>query len=318
MRSIKNAKYTRWMSVFRTYTTGFYNTLKFASEAKSLRLFQGEKWILDLPDQDKLCLYINTPAEDSKKHVIIVIHGLAGAAMDPSVVSVTEKFLKEGYPVVRMNLRGSGAGAGLARHFYHAGRDEDLVSVVKGVLERFPGHSISMVGMSLSSNIMFRYLAKEKSSKLSCAIALSPVIDLQSGSEKLSSVYFGMINNVVLSILKSYFIKRKRAYNDVNLPDWNVIKKMWQFDDLFIAPECGFKNAEEYYSATSALPYLKSIKANWKAVLCLDDPIASAEKKFLPRDFPDNSVILPSGGHLYMGKYGGLGEVAYKIFKEMA
>jgi predicted alpha/beta-fold hydrolase len=305
------------MSVLRTYTTGFYNTLLFAAEARKLKLFHGEKWMLDLPDGDRLCLLINEPEQKVKNHVVIVVHGLAGAAMDPSTVSIAQKFLEEGYHVVRMNLRGAGGGAGHARNIYHAGRDGDLESVVHACAARFPGFEISMIAMSLSSNMLFRYLAtKESAALLSKSIALSPVIDLEPGSKRVSNAYFGLVNKAVMSMLKSYFIKRKRAFADTSVPDWNIIRKMDEFDELFIAPELGFKNAKDYYAATTALPLLNQIDKPWHIVLSLDDPIAYSEKKIFAKQYPKNSTILRSGGHLFMKKHGGLGEVAFKSFSE--
>ncbi len=305
------------MSVLRTYTTGFYNTLMSAAEAKKLKLFLGEKWMLTLPDGDKLCLLVNEPIVEAKNEVIVVVHGLAGAATDPSAVAVAQKFLSEGYHVVRMNMRGSGHGAGYARNIYHAGRDEDLDAVVQAVKARYPLFPLSMVAMSLSANIMFRYLANDKTKIVQRSVALSPVIDLEPASKRLSNIYFGLVNKNVMSILKSYFVKRQRAFSDTKVPNWKIINKMDAFDELFIAPELGFKNAKEYYSTMTALPLIKNIEHPWRVVLSLDDPIAFSEKKFFSKEFPNNSTILRSGGHLFMKKQGGLGEVAFKSFKQM-
>lgn len=306
------------MSLLRTYTTGIYNTWQAVSDAKKLKLFLGEKWFLKLADGDVLCLLVNEPLENIKNHVVIVIHGLAGAAMDPSVVAVTQKFLTQGYHVVRMNMRGSGHGAGYAKQIYHAGKDDDFEAVVNAVSARYPAMQVSMIAMSLSSNMMFRYLARSEAQILNRAVALSPVIDLKRSSNRISSAYMGMVNKTVMSLLKSYFVKRKRAFADTSVPDWQRIKKLYQFDELFIAPELGFKSARDYYESSTALPFIGEAKVPWRAVISLDDPIAISEKKIFPGKFPKNSVILQSGGHLYLKKHGGLGEVALRTFENIS
>lgn len=279
-----------------------------------MKLFLGEKWIVDLLDGDQLCLLVNYPEGAPKKELILVVHGLAGAATDPSVVNVAEKFLSEGHIVVRMNLRGSGHGAGLARKIYHAGRDEDFLEVVNALLKRFPSNTISIVGMSLSSNMMFRYLAKNPNAPVERAVALSPVVDLKVASKKLSSAYLGMINKAVLNVLKSYFTKQKRAFGEIPTPDWSKIKRFHQFDSLYVAPMFGFKSADEYYNTATAIPYIPEIRTPWKAVVTLDDPIAVSEKKIFKDNFSKNAIVFPSGGHLYLKNRGGIGEVAYQSF----
>lgn len=306
------------MSIIRTYTTGLYHTWQSTLDNKNMKLFLGEKCYVNLPDGDQLCLLVNHPeVADKTKEVVIAVHGLAGAATDPSVVSVAEKFLAEGHVVVRMNLRGSGHGAGLARNIYHAGRDEDMGLVIEAVAEMFPEYKISMVAMSLSSNMMFRYLAKNPQNILQRAIAMSPVVDLPVASKKLSHAYFGMINKSVLSMLKSYFVKRKRAFEDTSVPDWSQIKKFYHFDRYFVAPQFGFKNVNDYYKSATAIPFIPEIRTPWKAVISLDDPIAVSEKHLFKKNFSRNTIVLPSGGHLYFKNYGGLGEVAYSTFEKM-
>lgn len=279
-----------------------------------MRLFMGEKWFVELSDGDRLCLLVNYPEGTPKEEVILAVHGLAGAATDPSVVSVTEKFLQQGHIVVRMNLRGSGHGAGFAKRIYHAGRDEDFVTVVDEIMKKFPKHSVSMVAMSLSSNMMFRYLAKNPENPIQRAIALSPVVDLKVASKKLSNAYFGMINKAVINILKSYFTKQNRAFSEIAMPDWSKIKRFYQFDAQYVAPMFGFKTVNEYYETATAIPFIPEIRTPWKAVVTLDDPIAVSEKRIFKKNFSKNTIVLPSGGHLYLKNHGGLGEVAYQTF----
>src|SRR3954453_8380626 len=61
----------------------------------------------------------------------LMVHGLAGCVRAPYLVRVAIRLVGIGVRVVRMNLRGAGAGFGVARGIYHAGRTEDLRLVAR-------------------------------------------------------------------------------------------------------------------------------------------------------------------------------------------
>ena len=61
----------------------------------------------------------------------LMIHGLAGCARATYVVRVAIRLMGIGVRVVRMNLRGAGAGFGSARGVYHAGRTGDVRQVAE-------------------------------------------------------------------------------------------------------------------------------------------------------------------------------------------
>ena len=80
-----------------------------------------------------------------------------------------------------MNLRGRGAGFGLARGIYHAGRTEDLREVVGWLAARAPSSPIALVGFSLGANLVLKLAAEaadEPVPGLDCVVAANPPIDL--------------------------------------------------------------------------------------------------------------------------------------------
>ena len=86
----------------------------------------------------------------------ILVHGLAGCADANYMVRVSQRLLRLGVRVVRMNLRGSGDGFGLARQIYHAGRSEDLREVVRWLHARIEGSPIALIGFSLGANLVLK------------------------------------------------------------------------------------------------------------------------------------------------------------------
>ena len=76
-----------------------------------------------LEDGDRLCVLESVPKGWSQGDpACVVVHGLAGSASSPYVVRFARRLIGLGVRVVRMNLRGAGAGFGLAREITHAGR----------------------------------------------------------------------------------------------------------------------------------------------------------------------------------------------------
>src|SRR5262245_34195822 len=87
---------------------------------------------LALEDGDRLALLESIPAGWSEgAPAAVLVHGLSGCARAPYVVRLADRLVRLGVRVVRMNLRGAGAGFGLARGIYHSGRSEDVRAVAE-------------------------------------------------------------------------------------------------------------------------------------------------------------------------------------------
>ncbi len=97
---------------------------------------QGFARQITLPDGDALVALDDQPPQwKAGDPAILMMHGLGGSARNPFLVRVTAKLLQRGVRVFRLNLRGCGTGAGLARLPYNAGRSGDLKAAVAAVIE---------------------------------------------------------------------------------------------------------------------------------------------------------------------------------------
>ncbi len=82
-----------------------------------------------LPDGDRLLVLESVPEGwEPRMPAAVLVHGLAGCADANYMGRLSQRLIALGIRVVRMNLRGSGDGFGLARQIYHAGRSDDLRS----------------------------------------------------------------------------------------------------------------------------------------------------------------------------------------------
>ena len=139
-----------------------------------------------LPDGDRLVALESVPqAWDATRPTAVLVHGLAGSADASYVVRVGRRLLDQGMRIVRINLRGAGAGFGLARGVYHAGRSEDLREVVTWLQSRKEGarSPIALIGFSLGANLVLKLAAESAEHPvdgLDCVLAANPPIDLTS------------------------------------------------------------------------------------------------------------------------------------------
>ncbi len=92
-----------------------------------------------LADGDQLVLHDDRPdAWQAGDRAALLIHGLAGCHTSGYMQRIAHKLSARGVRVFRMDLRGCGAGQGLARWPYHSGRTEDAVAALEAIARLRP------------------------------------------------------------------------------------------------------------------------------------------------------------------------------------
>ncbi len=236
--------------------------------------------LIQLSDGDKLALEITTPDGWSKNDLtVMMVHGLCGSHQSPYLVRLVKRLEPLGIRVVRVNMRGAGSGRGLAKKHYHCGRSDDIFEALKVLKEEHPDSPFILAGFSLGGNISLKLageLGNLAGRYLKGVIAVCPPVDL------LSSVrLFGKSEN---EIYENYFYKlmREEIYYRHNLfkdlPKINLPKQMkiYEFDQLYVAPNAGFSNVLDYYAKCSAVNIAEEITVPTKVLFAMDDPIVSA------------------------------------------
>lgn len=264
--------------------------------------------IVKLPDGDKISLEITTPQGwKPTDQTVVFVHGLCGSHKSPNLVRMAKRLEPLGIRTVRYNMRGCGSGRGLSKKIYHSGRSEDVFECLKDLKKEHPESPITLVGFSLGGNIVLKLvgeLAEIAPAFLEKVIAVSPPVELY------SSIL--MLGDPINSIYEKYFYRQLRA--DVHyrhkkfkdLPKINLPRslKIYEFDQLYTAPACGFSNAVDYYHKCSAAHVVGDIAIPCKILLSEDDPIISP-KALDPYPVPSTVSIFKTkkGGHMgYLGK----------------
>lgn len=256
-----------------------------------------------LPDGDRLALLDSTPEGWSAGGpVAVLVHGLSGCARAPYVVRVADRLVRRGVRAVRMNLRGAGAGFGLARGVYHSGRSDDVRAVAEWAARRAPGSPIALIGFSLGANLVLK-LAAEASGRpvtgLDCVLAANPPIDLATCCRNIGRGRNRLYDRNFVIALRREIARLHAVFPDLGAADLDRVRSLYEFDDVYTARRNGFDGADDYYARSSSGPLIPRIALPGLVVHAEDDPFIPSGP-FRAIAFPPGLALelIPSGGHL--------------------
>jgi predicted alpha/beta-fold hydrolase len=259
--------------------------------------------ILPLGDGDALNVQETKPRDwRPGKPAAVLVHGLGGDAESPYIVRMAARLSGLGVRVVRMNLRGAGAGFGLARGIYHAGRSDDLQRVVEWLAADAVGSPIAIVGYSLGASITLKLAAEasvEPVEGLDCVVAANPPLDLSACAWHIQRPENRLYDRHFVKRLKAEIARLHHRFPELGSPRLERVRTLYDFDDRYTARRAGFASADDYYARSSVKPRIGEIQLPGLVVHAADDPFIPVDA-FLEANFPRNVTLelIPKGGHL--------------------
>jgi predicted alpha/beta-fold hydrolase len=254
--------------------------------------------VAGLPDGDGIAVHDTAPSTwRPGKPVALLLHGLGGSHDSPYMRRVGQILAGCGTRVYRMDLRGAGAGAALARGFYSAACTEDVRAVVEFVHRRHPDSPLVLCGFSLGGGIALKAAGGGALPGVCGVAAVAPPLDLVRSANLLAG--FPFYDALFVRDVTGQVRRQQRLLPDlprVRLPRRLTLRR---FDDLFTAPRLGLADAHEYYSAASPLPWIPKIRVPTLIITARDDPFIPADTfEALPPSPHLHVNIAPHGGHL--------------------
>ena len=269
--------------------------------------------IIPLPDGDHIALEVATPAAwQPAQPTVVMVHGLCGCHRSPYMMRIAYKLWRRGLRAVRLNLRGCGSGAGLARLPYHSGRSADVWCVLQALHRDTPQSPTTVLGFSLGGNIVLKMAAELGAMATPYAeqvIAVCPPADLAACSRLLSQPANHLYEQRFMRQLRTAVHELQRHFPDLPQVTLPPQLSLHEFDNIFTAPRCGFQDAADYYARCSAAPLAPRITLPCRILFANDDPFIDATA-FATVDLPSNVQVMHTrhGGHLgFLGWPGSAG-----------
>jgi len=203
--------------------------------------------------------------------VVVFFHGLGGNAGSYYIRRSAGLAAARGHSVISANPRGAGLGMGLAKKPYHCGSTSDVAAVIAFARQRFPGKQVITAGFSLSAAMLALLLGRDKHMALpDGAVIVNPPGDLEACSHRLLRGLNRLYDRRFVKLLRHHVEARPGGAPLPPTPNLRV------FDEVYTAPQAGFKDRADYYENCSCGPHLGGIERPAVILTSMDDPFAPA------------------------------------------
>jgi uncharacterized protein len=262
----------------------------------------GERLLLPMPDGDRLAARLDRPTDRFARPLIVLVHGLAGTEASGSVVASMWHLVGQGWPVLRLNLRGALPSRPTAAGHYHAGRTEDLAEALRGLPADLTPHGIVLLGHSLGGNLVLKFMGEGGHGlPVLAAVTVSTPIDLAATCARMMTQRNFVYHRYMLDAMKREALALGAAVSAAERAAIAGARTVYEYDDRFIAPRFGYRDAQDYYESNAAKHFLAGIARPALVLHALDDPWIPAacytaiDWSRLPMI---EAVLTPRGGHL--------------------
>lgn len=268
-----------------------------------------EQLFFSMANGDRLSGDYHSPAPETKHPAVVLIHGFTGCADSAYILNSARCLLENGYPVVRLNLRGAGPTRADCCELYHAGRSNDLRRVIASLPEKVTANGLVAAGFSLGGNMLLKYLGEEGAvTGLQAAIAVSAPIDLASATRRVGARRNWIYHRWLVGNTKRDWLSGPTTLDEEQQNAMRAARTIYALDDEIVGPLNGFTGADDYYRKCSAQQFLSAVTVPTLIIHAADDPWIPASI-YRDVDWTANDYLLPmitsGGGHVGFHGSGG-------------
>lgn len=243
-------------------------------------------------------------AEPHRHPTIVLVHGLEGSSESGYMLGIAEKAYGVGFNAIRMNQRNCGGSERLTPTLYNSGLSDDYRAVLFELIQRDALPEIFFAGYSMGGNLVSKMageLGASAPAQLRGIAAICPALDLAACAGALEAPRnFIYESRFVRGLKKRMRLKAALFPDRYRLNGLGKVRTVREFDELITAPNCGYRDADDYYLRASAIRVAARIHVPTLIVTAQDDPFVPYET-FGDAAITENPVIqveAPAhGGH---------------------
>ena len=261
--------------------------------------YRRERW--DTPDGDFVDVdRIDAPASAP---CVVLFHGLEGSSGSPYARMLMDRVRRRGWRGAVLNFRGCSGEPNRLPRAYHSGDSAEL----DWVLRRLRAESavpLYAAGVSLGGNALLKWLGErgaEARTIVERAAAVSAPVDLTAAGYALERGFALVYGKHFLWSLRPR--SRAKLARFPRIFDAHALERartLREFDDAVTAPLHGFRDVDDYYTRSSARPWLGAVRVPTLMLNARDDPFLPASALPPPEEVSESVTIeFPlHGGHV--------------------
>ena len=237
-----------------------------------------------------------------EKPLIVLMHGLAGDEGSSYMILALRHLRRIGFPVLLVNLRGALPSRPTCKLQYHAGRSEDLRDLLIALPDGMIEAGAVMVGFSLAGNMVLKFAAEFAASlPVAGVVAVSAPVDLALTSANMLRARNYLYNQRLLADYKKQCTAAGAHVSEEENAAIRRSRNFVDFDNFFVAPRNGFRDAEDYWQKSQAKQFLGAIPVPSLIIHAIDDPMVPFAV-YDGVDWRSNTKLVPcftkGGGHV--------------------
>ncbi|MCC2642531.1 MAG: putative Hydrolase, alpha/beta fold family [Nitrospira sp.] len=234
---------------------------------------------------------------------MLLLHGLEGSSESHYMAGLAVKGWTAGFNVIRLNQRTCGGTEALSPSLYNSGLSDDFQTIVKELTVLDGLRRVWFVAYSMGGNLALK-MAGEVGTALPslCGVmVVSPNIDPTKCIQALEQPVNKLYHDYFLKGLKSRVMRKASLcpgrWNTTALAHIQTIRA---FDDVYTAPDGGYRGVADYYNRSGACHVIGDIRVPTVIFTAQDDPFIPASMFNSPsiRHNPNITLVMPRyGGH---------------------
>jgi predicted alpha/beta-fold hydrolase len=271
---------------------------------------------------ESLLALLDQPLQGAAWALVLICHGLGGSSESEGPRRLAMALRQAGMAVLRLNLRGAGAGRALAAGTYAADCSSDLLPVLRqarGLAAQLAGEGraplpLAGAGISLGGTILLNATAaarRQGQPGLDALVCISSPLDLPACSRQFARPRNHLYQRWLVRRLRSQVLSDPHGISTAlrqSLSGAQRPRSIRAFDALVTAPRWGHASVDDYYRAASPLSWLSG-ELTLPPLLLLhaaDDPwVPAAAAGALLQRLRAGGADLPAGLEICLPPHGG-------------